>query len=66
MSRLLQQVECTHCDYANDYETKRLRYVGASGAWICPACELCNTTYHMDSGFRTELRYHRDLEVEIL
>ena len=60
---LPQQVECNHCGYTSSHEATRLRVVGASGAWVCPACNLCNTTYHLNTGFRTELGYHRHLEV---
>ena len=57
------QILCDHCGYVSKSEAKRLSEVGASGAWICPACILCNTTYHLDDGFCTVLGYHRDLEV---
>lgn len=63
MRKLPQEVICDHCGFTNEYETKRLRYVGVEGAWTCPACSLCNTTWHMENGFRTELGYQRDLEV---
>ncbi len=66
MSGLPQQVECDHCGYFSKYETERLGNVGDEGAWLCPACVLCNTTYHLDIGFRTELGYTRDLEVGFL
>ena len=61
-----EQVQCDHCAFVSTYETKRLGEVGASGAWLCPACELCNTTEHSDLGFITVLGYTRDLEVGFL
>lgn len=66
MSGLPQRVECNHCGYISEYEAERLKSVGAEGAWICSACSLCNTTYHLDIGFKTILGYHRDLEVGVL
>lgn len=66
MYLLPNNVECDHCGYVNETEAKRLSDVGAEGAWLCPACSICNTTYHLDSGFRTELGYRRDLEVGFL
>ena len=63
---LPQQIECDHCGYESDYETKRLNAVGAVGAWTCPACELCNTSYHKPEGYVTVLGYQRDLEVGYL
>jgi len=63
---LPQHVECDHCGYVNDHEVKRLREVGASGAWVCPACSVCNTTYHVEAGFITQLGYNRELEIRFL
>lgn len=63
---VLKQVECAHCGYESDYETKRLGDVGNEGAWVCPACTLCNTSYHKPKGYVTVLGYHRDLEVVYL
>lgn len=59
-------VECDHCGYNNKYEADRLKGDGAEGAWCCPACSLCNTTYHKPDGFVTVLGYQRDLEVGVL
>ncbi len=64
MRKLPQEVICDHCGYIAPEESERLKGVGDEGAWTCPACSLCNTTYHLDSGFRTELGYNRNLEIE--
>ena len=66
MRKLPDKVICDHCGYISDYETMRLKNVGDESAWLCPACELCNTSYHLEIRFRTELGYQRDLEVEFL
>lgn len=66
MRELPTQVICDHCGYICAKETERLGDVGDEGAWLCPACELCNTSYHLENGFRTELGYQRDLEVGYL
>lgn len=60
---LPQVIECDHCGYESDYETKRLSDIGDEGAWVCPACTIYNTTYHKPEGYATVLGYHRDLEV---
>lgn len=59
-------IECDHCGYESEYETKRLGNVGDSGAWVCPSCEICNTSYHKPQGYATVLGYQRDLEVGYL
>jgi hypothetical protein len=59
-------INCEHCDYRNKYEEKRLAPIGSSGAWVCPACGICNTTYHKPIGFVTTLGYQRELEVGYL
>lgn len=66
MRKLPDKVICDHCGYVSDYETERLKNVGDESAWLCPACELCNTSYHLEIGFRTELGYQRNLEVGFL
>jgi hypothetical protein len=64
--RLPQIVVCDHCGFENDHEEKRLGEVGNEGAWVCPACSICNTTYHKPEGYVTVLGYQRDLEVGFL
>lgn len=66
MSGLPKHIECDHCGYVSEKEAKRLDKVGDEGAWICPSCVLCNTSYHNEQGFITVLGYHRDLEVGFL
>ncbi len=66
MRKLSQQVICDHCGYITEAESERLGKVGDEGAWICPACVLCNTSYHMEEGFKTIIGYHRDLEAGFL
>jgi len=63
---LPQTVICEHCGYDNEYETNRLSAVGAEGAWCCPSCSICNTTYRKPQGYATVLGYQRDLEVGYL
>ena len=60
------RILCDHCGYVSEYETKRLGSVGDEGAWICPACSLCNTTYHVTDGYLTVLGYERELEIGFL
>lgn len=62
---LPQHVECDHCGYVNDDETNSIES-GSSRAWVCPACNICNTTWHSDIGFLTKLGYQRDLLVGFL
>ncbi len=59
-------ITCDHCGYENDHETTRLAAIGAEGAWVCPACSICNTSYHKPEGYATVLGYQRDLEVGYL
>ena len=66
MRKLPQQIICDHCGYITAEESKRLGDVGDEGAWICPACELCNTSYHLEHGFVTHVGYERDLEIGFL
>lgn len=63
---LPQLVACDHCGYESEEQTERLGDVGAEGAWTCPACSICNTTWHREGGYVTVLGYERDLEVGFL
>ena len=66
MRKLPQQVICDHCGYITQTETKRLGEVGDEGSWVCPACSICNTSYHKSEGYVTVLGYQRDLEIGYL
>lgn len=61
---MTQKVECAHCGYDNEEQAERLCDLGDEGAWTCPACGVCNTTYHLYKGFKTELGYQRELDIE--
>ena len=64
-----KHIVCDHCGYVEQDLSKypeRLQHPGDDSGWMCPACNLCNTVYLTDQGYRTELGYNRDLQVGYL